>query len=418
MEEHAVHARRVVVTGFGAITPVGLGWPETWSNLLDGRSGVGHLSTVDVADLPVRIGGEVRDFRAEEHLPVPLVHRTARTVHLALAAAELAIRDADLKIDDDLAPRVGVLLGSVGTPTAAVLTANAAFTQRGFKGISPYAFASTGIVSPAAEVALHLGAQGPSAGMATACATGGTCLGEAMRMIQTGRADVMIAGGADDTLTRFDIATAARANALSRRNSDPEAASRPFDRERDGFVMSAGAGLLVLESADHATRRGAGIHGELVGYGASTDAYHLAAPRPDGVAVERAIRTAMAEAGVTAGEVDYVNAHGTSTQLNDATEVAVLRRVFGDHATAVPVSSTKSMTGHMLAAAGAVEAMVMIEACRTGVVPPTINCDDPEDPAMNFVPHKAQEHAVDTAMSNSFGFGGHNVVLVARRWRG
>jgi 3-oxoacyl-[acyl-carrier-protein] synthase II len=227
----------------------------------------------------------------------------------------------------------------------------------------------------------------------------------------------MVAGGADDTLTRFDLATAARANALSRRNTDPEGASRPFDRERDGFVMSAGAGLLVLEEAEHAVRRGARIHGELVGYGSSTDAYHLAAPRPDGVAVERAMRAALAEARIGPGSVDYVNAHGTSTQLNDATELSVLRRVFGEYATSVPVSSTKSMTGHMLAAAGAIEAMVMIETCRTGVVPPTINCDDPEDPAMNFVPHKAQEHAVETAMSNSFGFGGHNVVLIARRWR-
>jgi 3-oxoacyl-[acyl-carrier-protein] synthase II len=239
-----------------------------------------------------------------------------------------------------------------------------------------------------------------------------------MRMILTGRANVALAGGADDTLTRFDLATAARAGALTRRNDPPEAASRPFDRARDGFVMSAGAGILVLESVEHAQARGATIHAELVGYGASTDGYHVAAPRPDGAQVERAMREALAEACVDPGALGYVNAHGTSTRLNDAVELVALRRVLAGHAPAVPISSTKSMTGHMLAAAGAVEAAVAVTACRTGDVPPTINCDDPEDPDLNLVPHRAQRHDVGHAMSNSFGFGGHNAVLVFRRWAG
>ncbi|MFB9968284.1 beta-ketoacyl-[acyl-carrier-protein] synthase family protein [Sinosporangium siamense] len=408
----------MVVTGFGVISPLGLDWSDTWSGLVQGRSGVGVISDFDVTGIPVQIGGQIKGFDPSAVLPAALVRRTGRTTHLALAAAVAALHDAKLEIEPDAAARVGVIVGSAYPPLRAVIDAHAAFERRGFMGISPYAFTAAGVVGPAAEVALHLGARGPSASLSTACATGATCVGEAMELIRSGRADVVLAGGADDTLTAFELAIAARAKALSRRTGDPERASRPFDRQRDGFVMSAGAGILVLESAGHAERRGARIYGELAGYGATTDAYNLTVPDPAGVAVERALRTALTEASAAPEEVGYVNAHGTGTPLNDTAEIKVIRRVFGEHATTVPVSSTKSMTGHMLGAAGAIEAAVALEVLRSGITPPTVNCDDPEDPAMNFVAHKAQHHQVDVAVSNSFGFGGHNAVLVARRWTG
>ncbi|MFC4535911.1 beta-ketoacyl-[acyl-carrier-protein] synthase family protein [Sphaerisporangium dianthi] len=406
--------RKVVVTGRGAISPVGLSWAETWNGMLAGRSGIRELSGIELTGLPVRIGGQIDGFDAEEHLPAPLVRRTDRTVHLALAAAAAALREAGLP-QAGLGPRAAVVVGSVGGHGRGIAAAQSAFARKGVSGLSPYTFAATGIVGLAAEVALYAGAQGPVSTVATACATGATCIGEGMRLIREGAADVVLAGGADDTLTAFDLAVAARARALSRRNDRPEAASRPFDRGRDGFVMSAGAGIVVLESAEHAAARGAEVFGELAGYGATTDAHHLTAPHPEGVMAQRAVRAALADARADARDVGYVNAHGTSTRQNDATELAVVRGVFGERAAALPVSSTKSVTGHMLAAAGAVEAMAMLEAVRTGMLPPTANCDDPEDPAMDFVAHRAQERRVDLAISNSFGFGGHNAVLVGRR---
>ncbi|MGP3912306.1 beta-ketoacyl-[acyl-carrier-protein] synthase family protein [Nonomuraea sp. 10N515B] len=406
---------RVVVTGHGVLTPVGIGWAETWSGLTEGRSGIGTLTGVDVSGLPVTIGGQLSGLDFRDYLPHSLAGRAGGAARLALVAAELALEDAGMTAGDLDPPRTGVVIGSVGAPTEAVLGAAAALDARGFKGVNPYTFATTGIVTPAGEVALRIGAQGPCLALATACATGANCVGEALRLIQHGRADVVLAGGADDTLNRLDIAAAARSGALSRRNDDPEAASRPFDRDRDGFVMSAGAAVLVLESAEHALARGARIYGEIAGYGATTDGHHVTAPHPEGVAVERAVRQALADAGVAPGEVGYVNAHGTSTPLNDAAELKVIRRVFEDRS--LPVSSTKSMTGHMLAAAGAVEAAVALESVRTGIAPPTINCDNPDDPELNLVPHKSQEHSANVAISNSFGFGGHNAVLVVRRWR-
>jgi 3-oxoacyl-[acyl-carrier-protein] synthase II len=409
--------QQVVVTGYGVLTPLGTGWAKTWSALTDGRSGISKLAGVDLSGLPVTIGGQLRDLDPRDRLPPALANRTGAAARLALIAADLALEDAGLAIGDLDAPRTGVVVGSVGAPTEAVLGSAAALEARGFRGVNPYTFATSGIVTPAGEVALRLGAQGPCLALATACATGANCVGEALLLIRQGRADVVLAGGADDTLNRLDLAAAARAGALSRRNDDPEAASRPFDRGRDGFVMSAGAGVLVLESAEHARARGARIYGEIAGYAATTDGHHLTAPHPDGIAVERAIRQALADAGVGANEVGYVNAHGTSTPLNDAAELKVIRRVFGERAPEVPVSSTKSMTGHMLGAAGAVEAAIALESVRTGIAPPTINCDDPEDPELNLVAHKAQEHSADVAISNSFGFGGHNAVLVVRHWR-
>ncbi|MDG5804623.1 beta-ketoacyl-ACP synthase II [Streptomyces ossamyceticus] len=409
--------RRVVVTGRGAITPLGLTWDETWTALLDGRSGIAPFTQLDASDLPVRFGGEVKNFRAEDHLDHKTVRRLDRTVHLALVAAEEAVRDAGLQITPETAPRAAVILGTASGPARNAVTAAKAMAERGPRAVSPYFFPSSGVDSACGEISLRFGLQGSSTSMTTACATGSTCLGEAMRMIRLGIADVVIAGGVDDSLTRVDVNGAAVSRALSRRNDDPERACRPFDTARDGFVMSAGAGVVVLESEEHAVARGARIHGELAGYGATTDAYHVTAPHPDGLPAQRAALLALAEAGLDPDAVDYINAHGTSTPKNDTTEIKVIRGVFGSHATRIPISSIKSMTGHMLGASGAVEAITALQTLTSGHVPPTINCDDPEDQELDFVPHKAREHDVDVAVSNSFGFGGHNAALVLRRWR-
>ncbi|MEV1049195.1 beta-ketoacyl-[acyl-carrier-protein] synthase family protein [Streptomyces sp. NPDC049916] len=410
------HGRRVVVTGRGAVTPLGPDWAATWEGLLAGRSGVGEVTGFEVDDLPVRIGAEARGFDPLAHVPRPTVRRTDWTIQAGIAAARMALAEAGLELDDALAPRVGVAVGSIIGSTRIASDNAAAMAAEGYGGVSPHVFPTMGI-SAAAELALALGARGPSAEMVAACATGTMCLGEAARWIREGRADVAVAGGMD-AFGRLELAAAARARVLSRRTGEPAAASRPFDRDRDGFVIGAGAGVLVLESAEHAVRRGAPVRAELVGYAATTDAHHLTAPAPDGAQMDRAMRESLAAARLTTAEVGYVNAHGTGTQLNDASEVAALRRVYGERAGRVPVSSTKSMTGHLLAAGGAVEAAVISEVLGTGLVPPTINCDDPEFPGINFVPHTTQEHPVEVAVSHSFGFGGHNAVLVMRRWNG
>ncbi|NRQ31653.1 beta-ketoacyl-ACP synthase II [Nonomuraea sp. NN258] len=404
--------RRIVVTGIGVVSPLGLDWQKTWAGLVGGVSGIQRLADIDVSGLPVTIGGQVTGFNPLEYLPAAVAKRAQPHIQLALTAATAALNDAKLSIDPQ---RSGVVVGTVCGTSGPTTEAADALGRRGFLGLGPYTFTATGVVTAAAEIALLTGAQGPSAAIATACATGASCVGEGMRLIQRGDADVVLAGGCD-SISRLELAAAARAKALSRRNDEPERASRPFDRARDGFVMAEGAGVLVLEEAGHAQRRGARIYGELAGYGATTDAYHLTAPDPGGSGVARAMRAALAEAGVTPDSVGYVNAHGTGTPRNDSAEIAVIRHVFGAGAETVPVSSTKSMTGHMLGAAGAVEAAVALQTVLTGIVPPTVNCDDPEDTGLNLVRHTAQEHRVDVAISNSFGFGGHNAVLVVRRW--
>nr|WP_078965677.1 beta-ketoacyl-ACP synthase II [Streptomyces aureocirculatus] len=408
--------RRVVVTGRGVVSPLAPNWPDTWAGLLAGKSGIGDITGFDVQDLPVRIGGEVPGFDPEAYLPRHVVRRTDWTIQAVVAAARMALREADIEVDDASAPRVGVAVGSIIGSTRVASRNAMAMRDEGYAAVSPQVFPTMGI-SSAAEVCLELGCRGPSAELVAACATGTVCVGEAAAWIREGRADVAVAGGMD-AFDRLELAAAARARVLSRSSGDPAAASRPFDKGRDGFVMGAGAGVLVLESAAHARRRGATVLAEVAGYASTTDAHHLTAPAPDAAQAVRAMRDALAAARATPADVGYINAHGTGTRLNDDTELAAIRQVYADHAPRVPVSSTKSMTGHMLAAGGAVEAAVVTEVLRTGAVPPTLNCDDPEDPAMNFVAHTAQEHVVELGVSHSFGFGGHNAVLVLRRWRG
>ncbi|MCK8678147.1 MULTISPECIES: beta-ketoacyl-ACP synthase II [Streptomyces] len=405
----------MVVTGYGAVTPLGHSVEETWAAMLAGRSGIDTVDAIDVTGLEVRIGGQVRGFTPGRYMPRTVSRRADPCAQYALAAALEACAHAGLVVDERLAPRVAVVIGSGYGPVGSIYRAADTLRDRGPRAISPFAQVTTAMDSAAGEISMRLGAQGPSRAQSTACASGADALGAAMRMIAYGEADVVLAGGADACVTAVDLAGSGNARALSRRNDDPTGACRPFDARRDGFVMSEGAAVLVLEAAETAEGRGAAALAELVGYGASSDAHHWTAPHPEGRGARLAVEAALRDAGITGAEVDYVNAHGTGTLLNDATETAVLRTVLGDRVTRIPVSSTKSMTGHMIGAAGAVELVASILALRTGDVPPTINCEEPIDPDINFVPHRAQRHErLRTALSNSFGFGGHNAALVVR----
>ncbi|RJQ81316.1 beta-ketoacyl-ACP synthase II [Amycolatopsis panacis] len=415
--EYRAHRRRVVVTGCGVISPVGLNAADFWQSLLAGRSGVAPIESFDATELPTRIAGEIRGFDPERFMPKRVHRRIDPFARYALAAAIEAVEAAKLTIDDELAPRAGVLIGSGYGASQTQTHVSLTLEHKGHRAVGPFTAAASAIDNAAGEVALRFGIMGSSGAISTACASGTSSVGEAMRWIQHGYADVVLAGGADASVTGSDIASACSARALSRRNDEPEKASRPFDNERSGFVMAEGAGMLVLEEAERAMRRGAPILAELIGYGASSDAHHPTAPHPEGLGAELAIKGALTDAGIDPSTVDYVNAHGTSTKLNDRTESLAIRKVLGEHATRIPISSTKSMTGHMIGAAGSVELIACIHAIRDGVVPPTINCDDPEDTGLDYVPHRPREHRVEVAMSNSFGFAGHNAVALVRSWR-
>ncbi|RSM50927.1 beta-ketoacyl-[acyl-carrier-protein] synthase II [Amycolatopsis balhimycina DSM 5908] len=404
-----------MVTGYGAVTPLGHSAGETWTAMLAGRSGVDTVDVIDVTDLDVRIGGQVRGFTPGRYMPPMVSRRADPYAQFALAAALEACEHAGLVVDDRLAPRVAVVIGSGYGPVGSIYRAADRLRAKGPRAIGPFTQITTAMDSAAGEISMRLGTQGPSRAQSTACASGADAVGAAMRMISTGEADIVLAGGADACVTTIDLAGSGNARALSKRNDDPAAACRPFDAHRDGFVMSEGAAVVVLEAAEVAERRGASALAELTGYGASSDAHHWTAPHPEGRGARLAVEAALRDAGITGADVDYVNAHGTGTLLNDATEAAVLRKVLGSRVTRIPVSSTKSMTGHMIGAAGAVELVASIQALRTGDVPPTINCHDPIDPGINFVPHKTQHHeGMRIALSNSFGFGGHNAALVVR----
>ncbi|MGV9381910.1 beta-ketoacyl-ACP synthase II [Nonomuraea sp. NPDC003707] len=409
--------RRVVVTGVGAVTPIGVTATAFWSALLRGESGIGPITGFDTTGMPTRIGGEVKGFDPGVAMPRTVSRRLDRFAQYALAAAMEAVGQSGLVVDERVSPRVGVLVGTGYGPNHHAAAAAVAMDRHGMRAVPPHYAVSGSADGAAGEIALRLGATGPSAAMETACATGTTCIGEGMRLIRHGLADVVVAGGADDPLHPVDIAALSKVGALSRRNDEPERASRPFDRGRDGFVAAAGAGILVLEDSEHARRRGASVLAEIAGYGATTDAHHLTAPHPDGKQAMRALRLALDDAAVDPSGVSYVNAHGTSTPLNDRTESLVIRTVFGEHAAKLAVSSIKSMTGHMIAGSGAAEAVATVNCVRLGVVPPTVNCDDPEDPGLDYVPHAAREQGVEVAVSNSFGFNGHNAVLVVKKWK-
>lgn len=408
--------RRVVITGTGVVTAIGQTVDEFWDALVAGRSGIRTLTSIDTTGLATRIGAEIVGFDPVSYMSRVASRRMDHFSWFAVAAAKQAMEQSGLTMTEENGHRLGVLMGTGYAANVAAGNALDALISRGPKGVSTSYATGASPDNASSEIALQYGAEGPTAALVSACATGTSCVGEAMWMIRQGRVDAMIAGGSDDPITRLDIAAMCNIRALSRRNDEPERASRPFDRDRDGFVLGAGGGALVLEEAEFARRRGATILAEVVGYGATTDAYHATAPHPEGRGARRAIRDALDDARLDPADIDYINAHGTSTPLNDPTEVAAVRAVLGERATRIPVSSQKSMIGHLIGGAGAVELVATVQTLNTGVVPPTLNCDDPLDTEMNFVPHTAQKHDVRTALSNSFGFGGHNAVLAVRAW--
>ncbi|MFI5398424.1 MAG: beta-ketoacyl-ACP synthase II [Candidatus Binatia bacterium] len=411
--------RRVVVTGLGLITPLGNGVSTNWENLLAGCSGIRQITRFDATRLPVRIAGEVRDFDPLLYIEKRDVKKMDAFTQYALAAAQMAVDDARLVIDADNAERVGVLVG-VGIGGIATLEeAERNFLESGVRRLSPFMVPRLIANMAPGQIAIRFGAKGVNYAAASACASGGHAVGEAYRLIHFGYQDAMLAGGAEAAVTPLSIAGFAVMRALSTRNDEPERASRPFDRERDGFVMAEGAGILVLEEYESAVQRGARMYAEIVGYGANSDAYHITTPAPDGEGAARCMRLTLEDGGIAPGEIDYINAHGTSTPYNDVNETQAIKHVFGEHARRLAVSSTKSMTGHLLGAAGAVEAAYAVLTAYHGRIPPTINYEHPDPECdLDYVPNVTRTAAVRVAMSNSFGFGGTNACLAFRRFDG
>ncbi len=410
--------RRVVVTGLGMVSPVGLDVPTAWANVLAGKSGIGPIEHFDVSAFPTRFGGSVRGFDASEYIPRKDLKKMDPFIHYGVAAACQAIRDAGLEVDEATAERYGVIIGAGIGGIGGIEKGYEAYLKHGPRKISPFFVPSNIINMISGHVSMMFGLKGPNLAIVTACTTGTHSIGEAARLIQVGEADVMIAGGAEMATTPTGLGGFCAARALSTRNDDPQGASRPWDRDRDGFVLSDGAGVLVLEEYEHAKRRGARIYAEFLGSGLSADAYHMTAPPEDGDGARRCMLNALRSAEVNPEDVDYINAHGTSTPVGDVAETRAIKRAFGDHARRLAVSSTKSMTGHLLGAAGGVEAIFTVLAIRDQVAPPTINLDHPDPECdLDYVPHEAREMEIDVAISNSFGFGGTNGTVVFSRLR-
>jgi len=408
--------RRVAITGVGVVSPIGTGKDPFWSALMEGRSGVRRISSFDVAAYDCRIGGECTDFDATAYLDRKEVRRNDRFVHLAVAATRLALEDAKLPITPQNRDRVGVVIGSGIGGAHTWEEQHDVLRERGPTRVSPF-FAPMMIINMASGiVSMQVGARGPNFSVVSACATGGHAVGEAARIIQQDGADAMICGGSEAAITPLSLAGFCNMKALSLRNDAPERASRPFDLERDGFVMGEGAGVVTLEAWDHAERRGTRIYAELAGYGMSADAFHITMPDPEGDGAVLAIQMALQDAGIEPAQVGYINAHGTSTPYNDKFETLAIKRVFGSWAPRIPVSSTKSMTAHLLGAAGGVELVACALAIERGMLPPTINYEIPDpDCDLDYVPNVPRAATVDIAMSNAFGFGGHNAILIVRR---
>jgi 3-oxoacyl-[acyl-carrier-protein] synthase II len=407
--------RRVVVTGVGVVSPLGTGNAKNWEALIAGKSGIAPITRFDASDMPVKIAGEVKDFVAEDFIDKKEIKKMDLFIQYSLAAAQFAMEDSGLVINEENAERVGVLVGAGLGGLPAIERYHTALAEGGYKKISPFFIPMLIINLAPGHISIKYGAKGPNLSSVSACATGTHSIGDAYHMIKRGDADAMIAGGTESTVTPLGIGGFAVMKALST-NADPASASRPFDRDRDGFVLSEGAGIVVLEEYEAAKSRGAKIYGEIVGYGLSGDAYHLTTPAPGGEGAARCIKMALTTAKVNPEQVDYINAHGTSTHFNDLYETMAIRSVFGNHADKLMVSSTKSMTGHLLGAAGGIEAIFALMAMQNSVVPPTINYEN-ADPECNldYVPNTARDAKVDYAMSNSFGFGGTNASLLFKK---
>ncbi len=410
--------RRVVVTGIGVVSPVGTGVGKFWENLVAGKSGIDTIRSFDPVEigLSVHIAGEVKDFDPLTVFDAKEAKKVSRFVQFAIYASQEAIDDSGLLDSKPNPEKVGVIIGTGIGGLSDIEQQNKVLMERGPRRVSPF-FIPYGISNMAAGLAaIRWGFKGPNYCVVSACATGNHAIGDAFRLIQKGDIDVAVAGGTEAAVTPLGVAGFAAMKALSTRNDEPQRASRPFDRDRDGFVMGEGAGILILEEYEHAKARGANIYAELVGYGATDDAYHITAPCADGEGAVRCMRIALEDGGISPQEVDYVNAHGTSTPLNDKTETMAIKSLFGEHAYKLKVSSNKSMIGHLLGAAAAVEAVATIKTIESGVVPPTINLDNPDpDCDLDYVPNKAVEHTVKVALSNAFGFGGTNACLVFRK---
>ncbi|HXH83870.1 MAG TPA: beta-ketoacyl-ACP synthase II [Candidatus Tectomicrobia bacterium] len=412
-------ARRVVVTGVGALTPVGNTAEEFWGSLVRGKSGIGPITKFDATGYPTRIAGEIRSFDPLAYVDKKEARRLDPYLQYALACSVMAVQDAGLDPGKVESTRFGVLIGSGIGGITTLLEGEEVRKTKGIDRISPFVVPMLIINMASGLVSMRFGARGPNSSVVTACATGNHAIGDAFRLIERGDADVMIAGGAEAIIVPLTIAGFCAMKAMSTRNDDPERASRPFDRDRDGFVCGEGAGILLLESLDHAVRRDARVYAEIVGYGMTGDAHHMTAPDPEGDGATRAMQLALADGGVDPGAVGYINAHGTSTPYNDKFETLAIKRVFGDHARQLAVSSTKSMTGHLLGAAGGVEAIATVLALHHGILPPTINYDTPDPECdLDYVPNQARKQEVEVALSNAFGFGGTNATLVFRRYPG
>jgi 3-oxoacyl-[acyl-carrier-protein] synthase II len=408
--------RRVVVTGIGAVTPLGNTAEETWSAVKAGKSGVGPLTRVDAEKFPAKVAAEVKDFDIEQYVERKEARKMDRFTHYALAASLMAHKDSGLEINEENAHRVGVWIGSgiggMETYEQQFLT----FQERGTRRVSPFFIPMLIPDMASGQVSIYLGAKGPNSCSVTACASGTNSIGDAFKVIERGDADVMVTGGAEAPIVNMALAGFCANTALTT-NPDPSTASRPFDKNRDGFVISEGAGILILEELEHALARGANIYGEVLGYGSTGDAHHITAPAPEGEGAARAMAMALSTASLDPSKVDYINAHGTSTPYNDLFETQAVKSVFGEHAYQLAMSSTKSMTGHLLGAAGGVEAIFTVLALKEGILPPTINLHEPDPECdLDYVPNEARQADIVYAMSNSLGFGGHNASLLFKKY--
>ncbi|OFX12700.1 MAG: beta-ketoacyl-[acyl-carrier-protein] synthase II [Armatimonadetes bacterium RBG_19FT_COMBO_69_19] len=410
---------RAVVTGIGVVSPIGIGKDRLWASLVEGRCGVGPITRFDASAFTTRIAAEVPDFDPTNWMDRKEARRNDRFVQFAYAASRMALEDGNFRLTPQNAARVGVLIGSGIGGAETWEEQHRTLLERGPGRVSPFFIPMIIINMASGVVSILLGAKGPNSAVVTACATGGSAIGEAARIIQRGEADAMIAGGSEAAITPLSLAGFCSMKAMSTRNEEPAKASRPFDAKRDGFIMGEGAGIVLLENLEQARAREAHIYGEVVGYGMSGDAYHITQPDPNADGAARSIHNALHDAHLEPSAIDYINAHGTSTPYNDKTETLAIKRVFGDHARSVPISSTKSMTGHLLGAAGGVELIACALAIEHQMLPPTINYEVP-DPAcdLDYVPNAARPARVQVAMSNAFGFGGHNAILILRKYDG
>jgi|WetSurSiteA1Bulk_404760.scaffolds.fasta_scaffold01043_2 3-oxoacyl-[acyl-carrier-protein] synthase II len=409
--------KRVVVTGLGLVTPLGIGVQASWDGLVEGRSGIVKITQFDASGFPTQIAGEVSGFNAEDYIELKEIKKMDRFIHFAVAAADMAMNDAGLKITDKNAERAGVIVGSGMGGLRTIEHYHTVLLEKGPKRITPFFIPMLIINLASGQISIRFGAKGPNSALTTACATGSHAIGDAYRIIQRGDADIMIAGGTEAVITPLGIGGFNAMKALSTRNDTPEKASRPFDMDRDGFIMGEGSGIMILESLENASERGARIFAEIIGYGMTADAYHITSPAPNGEGAARCIAIALKDGAVQPSEMNYINAHGTSTKFGDELETQAIKTVFKEDAYKIPVSSTKSMTGHLLGAAGGVEAVFTVLSICNNLIPPTINLDTPDPECdLDYVPHLARKAEIRLALTNSFGFGGTNACLLFKKF--